>query len=83
MRTSLRIGAAAVAATVATAGAIAPATAAESQGPKNRTGSHSPMYLLNKCFLRIYHVPGLGGTDVSKTKNSCPPGADLVRKQSK
>ena len=35
MRTSLRIGAAAVAATVATAGAIAPATAAESQGPKN------------------------------------------------
>ena len=35
MRTSLRIGAATVAATVATAGAIAPATAAESQGPKN------------------------------------------------
>ena len=54
--------------------------ASESQGPKNRTGSHSPMYLLNKCFLRIYHVPGLGGTDVSKTKNSCPPGADILRR---
>lgn len=35
MRNSLRIGAAALAATVATAGAVTPAFAAESHGPKN------------------------------------------------
>lgn len=35
MRNSLRMGAAALAATVATAGAVTPAFAAESHGPKN------------------------------------------------